>query len=99
MKLLIIGCGSIGSRHARNAQALGHAVVLCDPDPERGQYTDYKTALRQEQVDAAIIASPSGLHVEAARYVAEKGIPIFMEKPLATSCDGLNELVRIVGEK
>lgn len=99
MKLLIIGCGSIGSRHARNAQALGHDVVLSDPDPERGQYADYKTALEQERVDAAIIATPSGLHVEEALYLASKGIPIFMEKPLATSLDGLEELVRIVGEK
>lgn len=99
MKLLIIGCGSIGSRHARNAQTLGHSVVLCDPDPTRGQYLDYKTALRQEHVDAVVVASPSGLHVEAARCVAEKGIPIFMEKPLATSLDGLYELVRIVNER
>ena len=99
MNLLIIGGGSIGSRHARNAQALGHAVVLCDPDPERGQYTDYKTALEEERVDAAVVATPSGLHVEEALYLAGKRMPIFMEKPLATSLDGLRELVRIVGEK
>jgi len=99
MKLLIIGCGSIGSRHAKNAQALGHSVVLCDPDPARGQYTDYKVALEKEHIDAAIVASPSNLHVEAAQYLAEKGIPICMEKPLATSLTGLAELVRTVKEK
>lgn len=99
MKLLIIGCGSIGSRHARNAQALGHSVALCDPIPERGQYTDYKAALQRENVDAAVVASPSNLHVEAARYLAEKGVPIFMEKPLATSRDGLAELVQTVKKK
>lgn len=99
MKLLIIGCGSIGSRHARNAQALGHSVVLSDHDPARGQYADYKAALEKERVGAAIVALPSNLHVEAAQYLAEKGIPIFMEKPLATSLDGLDELIRLVGEK
>src|SRR3989344_3732753 len=99
MKLLIIGGGSIGSRHARNAQALGHDVVLSDPDPERGQYADYKTALEQEHIDVAIVATPSGLHVEEALFLAGKGTPIFMEKPLATSRDGLDELVRLVREK
>lgn len=99
MKLLIIGCGSIGSRHARNAQALGHRVVLCDSNPERGQYADYKVALEQERIDAAIVASPSNLHVEAAQYLAEKGVPICMEKPLATSRDGLTKLLQTVKGK
>lgn len=99
MKLLIVGGGSIGSRHARNALELSHQTVLSDPDPERGQYADYKTALEQERIDAAIVATPSGLHVEEALYLASKGISIFMEKPLATSVDGLGELVRIVEER
>jgi predicted dehydrogenase len=106
MKLLIIGCGSIGSRHARNAQALGHDVVLCDPNPERlsagkagGQYTDYKAALEYEHVHAAVVALPSNLHVEVAQYLVEKRIPIFMEKPLATSRDGLAKLLQTAEEK
>ena len=99
MRLLIIGCGSIGSRHARNAEALGHGVVLCDPDPTRGEYPDYQTALAKERVDAAIIASPSNLHVEAANYLAEKGIPFCMEKPLATSREGLDALLQLVEKK
>lgn len=98
MNLLIIGCGSIGSRHARNAKTLGHDVILCDPNPERGQYTDYKIALDKEHIDAAIVASPSNLHVEQALYLAEKDVPIFMEKPLATSLNGLKELVHTVRE-
>lgn len=99
MKLLIIGCGSIGSRHARNAETLGHSVVLCDPNPARGQYTSYQEALTHEHVDAAIVSSPSNLHVEAAQYLAGRGVPIFMEKPLATSREGLDKLLAAVKEK
>ncbi len=99
MNLLIVGCGSIGSRHARNAQTLGHSVVLCDPDPARGQYTDYKTTLQQEHVDAIVVASPSNLHVEVAQYFAEKGIPICMEKPLATNREGLGKLLQTIKDK
>jgi predicted dehydrogenase len=35
MHLGIIGCGSIGSRHARNAVAMGHVVELVDRDASR----------------------------------------------------------------
>lgn len=99
MKLLIIGFGSIGSRHAHNAQALGHSVVPCDPNPARAAYADYKEVLQKERIDAAVVALPSNLHVEVAQYLIEKGIPIFMEKPLATSRDGLKALLRTVKEK
>ena len=99
MKLLIIGCGSIGSRHARNARSLGYEVVLVDPDPTRGQYLTYEEALQKEPVDAAVVASPSNLHIAAAEYLVERSVPILMEKPLATSRDGLTTLVQSVEEK
>lgn len=35
MRIGVIGCGSIGSRHARNAKALGHDVSSFDSDAER----------------------------------------------------------------
>lgn len=109
--LLVVGSGSIGTRHARNARLLGLDVVVSDVDESRARalaqevgakahYADYKKALAEmPEIDAAVIATPSGLHVEEALYLAGKGMPIFMEKPLATSLEGLDELVRLVGEK
>jgi len=35
MKILVVGCGSIGRRHARNARDLRAEVVLCDVDEAR----------------------------------------------------------------
>lgn len=35
MNVAIIGCGSIGARHARNLKALGHEPQLADSDPSR----------------------------------------------------------------
>jgi predicted dehydrogenase len=111
MTLLIIGCGSIGTRHARNACSLGYDVVVCDPDIERAQtlarevdavasFADYREALtRGSNVDAAVIATPSAYHVEEALYLAEQGIPIFMEKPLATSTEGIAGLIELVKSK
>jgi len=109
--ILIIGAGSIGTRHARNARSLGLDVMVSDVDEERARAlarevgaraydTDYKKVLAETPgIDAAVVATPSGLHVEGALHLAWQGTPIFMEKPLATSLSGLAELVHVVSEK
>ena len=103
MKILVIGCGSIGRRHARNARTLGADVVLCDVDEVRmhefgneigasGYFTDYNDAAKHSGCDAAIVATPSNLHIDPARALLSSGINIFMEKPLCTSTDEAIEL-------
>lgn len=111
MTLLIIGCGSIGSRHVRNARSLGYAVVVCDPNVERAQtlavevgavayFSNYREAIMSgHEIDAAVIATPSTYHLEEAFYLAEQGIPLFIEKPLATSTEGLAQLIELVKSK
>ncbi|WP_368655550.1 Gfo/Idh/MocA family oxidoreductase [Castellaniella ginsengisoli] len=107
MKLLIVGCGSIGRRHAKNARKLGLDVVLCDVNEERlldlaaetgaiGCYADYKIAAKQSGADAAVIATPSHLHVAPASSMLEAGMHIMMEKPLCSSVAEANELKRMV---
>lgn len=108
--ILIIGCGSIGARHAHNARALGLDVMLCDPDVVRAEalaaqvgakvvFSNLSDALAQSTPDAALVATPSGLHVEAALLLARQGTPMLMEKPLATSLTGLDELLKAIEEK
>jgi predicted dehydrogenase len=96
MKLLIIGCGSIGRRHALNAQKLGAEVVLCDTNEDRmrelGQevgasqfFTDYAQAAMHSGAHAAVVATPSNFHIPPARALVAAGVHILMEKPLCTS--------------
>lgn len=108
--ILIIGCGSIGARHARNARALGLDVTLVDPDNARAQglkneigavavFTDVYEALDSIDYYAALIASPSSFHVAQAKEVLLRDIPLFIEKPLATSTEGLLELMSLASER
>ena len=108
--ILIIGCGSIGARHARNARSLGYEVFLMDPDQARvdalgaeinaaKQYTLLDTALEEGKPDAVLIASPSSKHLGQALQVVSHGVPVCIEKPLATSADGLQALLELVEEK
>lgn len=109
--LLIIGSGSIGRRHARNARTLGLRTIVCDVDIERAKklaeeinsekfYTDYKKACEENpEIVAAIVATPSQFHIENAKFLAEKGIHLFIEKPLASGMEGVDDLIDIIESK
>lgn len=110
LKVLIIGCGSIGRRHARNAINLGAEVILCDLNMQRmcdigaplaitGYYTDFHTAIDKSGADAAVVATPSNFHFEPAKALVEQGIPVLMEKPLCLSLEEALHLERIVRER
>jgi predicted dehydrogenase len=111
-KLLIIGCGSIGQRHARNAKKLGvENILLFDIDLKRVEqfaneintdrfYNSFEDIFSENSdIDAAMICTPSSLHLENSTYLANKGINLFIEKPLATDLKGVEELVETVKTK
>lgn len=91
--LLVVGSGSAGQRHARNLVALGAVVDLVDPRPDRrvegvetsGARRAYATldeALEKARYHGAVVASPPVHHLEAARRLANEGLPLLLEKPL-----------------
>ena len=107
MKVLVVGCGSIGRRHARNAAALGAEVALCDLSMERMRelgaeigtseyYVDIERAVSVSGAGAAVVATPSNLHVEPARILLEAGINVLMEKPLCSDLSEAAGLKKIV---
>ena len=111
MKFLIIGSGSIGKRHARNLISIGiskndiHAV---DTREDRRNeikllgvskcYVTLDEALQKENYDAAIMCSPTSLHIPQGISLAQRGIHILMEKPLAHNLDGIDDLTKVVKE-
>lgn len=84
MRILILGNGSIGQRHARNLQQLRPGVTVVTIDPVApADYSDYTLALDGRRYDAAIIASPTDWHASHMMALAEQGINFLVEKPLA----------------
>lgn len=112
-RLLVIGVGSIGERHLRCFQTTGRAeLCLCEPGEELRKsvadrygvskaYASLDEALSDtpRAFDAAVIGAPSHLHIPMARQLAEQGIHLFIEKPLSTSLEGIDELMRTIEEK
>lgn len=108
-KVLVIGCGSIGKRHIGNLKSLGaRNLILCDIDRKvlqetsrkfniSGIYPDYKRAvLENKDLTAALICSPTNLHIPQALFLAGHKLNIFMEKPLSQNLKGINRLTRII---
>lgn len=108
MNALIVGFGSIGRRHLRNLRALGiHEIIVARtgrstlPDDElAGTTVEYSLeAAFANQPEMTFIANPTALHLETALAAAKAGSHIFMEKPIAHTMNGVDELRQIVEEK
>jgi predicted dehydrogenase len=109
MRLLIVGAGSIGSRHARNARALGiESIGLCDPHDERRAAAVAAVDARgfraldealDWQPEAAIVCTPPATHVPIAQACAEAGCHLLIEKPVAADSAGLDELASTAAAK
>jgi predicted dehydrogenase len=88
--ILVIGYGSIGSRHARIARELGHDVHVVS---RRGAaenfraHADVSAALSDRDFDAAVVATETGRHVQDITTLADDRFTgrVLVEKPLAAS--------------
>jgi predicted dehydrogenase len=108
-KLLVVGCGSIGSRHARNARTLGVSqLAVHDVDAVRraeladavgAEPFDTLDAALRWAPDAAVICTPPVSHIAVALACAKAGSHLLIEKPLAATADGIDELSRVVAAK
>ena len=104
MRVLVIGTGSIGERHVRCFQQTGRSTVtICETDPEtrhrvRTEYGLEETFESLEEalshpLDAAVICTPSHLHIPMAIGLTEAGVHSLIEKPVSTGLDGIEQLM------
>jgi predicted dehydrogenase len=98
MRALVLGCGSIGARHARNLISLDVEVTVSDPDVRRARAlagTVGATIAERDDAsaDIAIVATPTMRHPEDLEWCLGRGMHTFVEKPLAATRDGLARAV------
>ena len=103
LSVVVAGAGSIGRRHLRNLRDLGVGrLAACDPDPARRKavadelgvaaLAGLDEALDAGPPDAVLVCSPPVSHVSQALRAVERGAHVFVEKPLAHSLAGVEEL-------
>jgi len=100
-RLLIVGLGSIGRRHARLIRELMPGVRItalrhqdqADSEPGIDQCVTTVEAALQLRPQAAVIANPASKHVEVAMPLARAGVHLLIEKPIASDVAGVAELI------
>ena len=88
--LAVLGFGSIGRRHVSIALEHGYDVRVFDPALRAARRPPGCAVVQSadealEGAHAAVIASPTSVHLEQARLALERGCHVLVEKPLATS--------------
>ena len=102
LKLLVVGVGSIGKRHAEVLYAaLGcRDILLYDPVysnaaafaekfPGMKCVESYESGLKQKP-DAVFITSPAAFHMKQTLQALENGCHVMVEKPLDISFENVN---------
>jgi predicted dehydrogenase len=89
---LVLGCGSIGRRHAGNLAQMGVDVYTFDARSDAaaavamemgGRAIDQRDSA--PDVDIVVVATPSVDHVGDIEWALRRGAHVFVEKPLGTS--------------
>ena len=106
IKFAVVGCGHIGKRHAN--MILGNAnfelVALCDVKPKEeiglenfagATFFNSLEALIKSgiELDAVAIATPNGYHQEQALQVLENNWHVVIEKPMALTKAGCEQII------
>ena len=98
IKLGVIGCGGIATHQLNSVWEDERFELVAGADIRPGQldifkekfglgqgYEDYRVMLREAELEAVMICTPTYLHAEMVIAAAEAGVPIFCQKPMAMS--------------
>jgi len=108
LKIGLIGCGGISKAHVRGLSTIGEVKLeaFADIVEEKAKefsaqyggraYTDYGEMLDKEKLDIVYICLPPFAHKDEVSLAAEKGIHVFIEKPIALNMKLAREMVRAV---
>jgi myo-inositol 2-dehydrogenase / D-chiro-inositol 1-dehydrogenase len=107
MRIGLIGCGWIAETHLESLKALRQEVAcVCDPDRERlawavaqtgaAAFGDWESLLEHGRPDAVLVLTPPRLHREVTLAALERGLPVYLEKPVARDLGDAQAIVDAV---
>ena len=107
MNVLIIGRGSIGTKHLHTLQALQkkYGLTLHTFAPTSHTSVKYYAQLRKEliakKIQAAFVCNPTSMHTETTLMCLNAGAHVFLEKPIAATLDAkaFTHIQKLLGEK
>ncbi len=103
MRAAIVGAGWIAAEHAATLDRLDgvELAAVCDIDESRARelagsaavYTDWRKLLERESPDAVFVCTPPLVHREPAVEALDRGIHVYLEKPIARGLEDARAIV------
>ncbi len=109
-KLGVVGLNYWGPNLVRNFDELAELTWLCDLDeelrtrlgtryPHAKVTAEYGELLRDDTLDAVVVATPVPTHYALAKQALEAGKHVFVEKPPAMRAAEMDELVTLAADR
>ncbi|MDE0686792.1 MAG: Gfo/Idh/MocA family oxidoreductase [Candidatus Poribacteria bacterium] len=110
IKIGFIGCGGNANGHMNQLAGIEGAsvVAVCDVQVERAQsaaekhdadpYIAHQALLERDDLDAVYLSLPVFVHGQPEFDVIERGLPFFVEKPVAISMEIAREVEAAVAD-
>jgi predicted dehydrogenase len=111
IKIAVVGLGKMGLSHLAivNAQPDVELRAVCDSSnyvvgvlkkyTGVAAYSDYQAMLRELELDAVLIATPSRMHAAMVKAALDRGLHVFCEKPLTLTVTDGEELTALARER
>jgi predicted dehydrogenase len=109
MRVGIIGFGKMGMVHGALLKPIPEVELVAITEtttmirnsfksimPKIRFFKDYRKMIDKCNLDVVLITTPTVFHVPMARYAAEHGVHLFIEKPLTTTVEKGEELIEVV---
>lgn len=108
----VVGCGRIGRRHAellKSGDIKGaELVAVCDVDADRARtfannyevpfFDNVKSMCEAISIDVANVCTPSGDHAETSVSLANLGVHVVVEKPMALTLPDADRMILACAE-
>lgn len=109
MKFLVLGCGSIGSRHIENIQKINskNDIDVFDPQVKLRKKISKKFHInelsdmpkKKSDYDLVLICTPPSSHISLATELLKNNYNIFIEKPLSSNFNGIKKFRNLLKRK
>lgn len=110
LRIGILGAGFTGGKHAANLVTLDGVEVaaVCDSDRARAEalcgkvapdaeiFADHRAMYASGRLDAVYVCLPPFTHTDEVEQAAERGMHVFIEKPIAINSDVAKRMVDAV---
>lgn len=109
LRVGVVGCGVLGSRHAEIYRQLPDVdvVAVVDPLSEKAEALAKAAGARAFSrledclglLDAASVCTPAVSHHAVARPLLQAGVHVLVEKPITTRLEDADDLIALAGAK